>query len=348
MIGLNSISLWPLLNESMKKLSLSLLLLCLIAGFYACDDDFEMISEYSDVTLVYGLLNQDSATYLRINKAFLGEENALVMAQVPDSSEYKNIDVYLDALNINGADTTLIHTITLETVTMNNKDSGLFYYPGQKVYYTSSPLEVNHTYKLRIQVNPNKIVTAFSNLIPDFTILTPMPYGEEINFLEDSPFPAKVKWNTPRYGKLYDVLIRFYYEEKSIGQDTIIRHFDWKIGTTESVDTQGGDDIQVLYDAGLFYELCAQRIPYRNEPGKEDNVSSRIPLRVDFIISIADEAFSTFMQVNNSNNSIAETLTEYTNVKNGLGLFASRYKKMRSKLLGLESYQILKTRNIKF
>ncbi len=328
----------------MKKLTLTALTLTGIMLLNSCEENFDMIADYEDVTIIYGLLNRDSATYIKINKAFLGEESALVMAKVPDSSQYQNLEVYLDELNINGADTNIQNSITLDAINIDNKDSGLFYYPTQMLYHTEEQLNDEHTYKLRVKVNAQKEVTSFTNLIPDFSFLIPRPYGEEINFLESSPFSTKIKWTTPENGKLYDVKIRFSYKEKSIGHDTIIRSFDWYLGSLQSKDANGGDNIQVLYDAANFYVMCEQLIPYKGDQAyKEADVQIRIPLLVDILIDVANEEFNTFMEVNNATGSVVESLVEYTNINNGLGLFASRYNKKLTKLLGLESYQVLKS-----
>ena len=79
----------------MKKLSSLLLVLSALLMFNGCSNDFDINASYKEITVVYGLLdtNQDT-TYLKINKAFLGDDNALIMAQIPDSSEFiKKLDV---------------------------------------------------------------------------------------------------------------------------------------------------------------------------------------------------------------------------------------------------------------
>jgi len=56
----------------------------------SCKTDFDIIAPYKETTVVYGLLDPDtSVQYIKINKAFLGEGDALVMAQQMDSTNYK-------------------------------------------------------------------------------------------------------------------------------------------------------------------------------------------------------------------------------------------------------------------
>ena len=71
----------------MKTLRFLFMLSLPVFFLEACEEDFDITASYKDVTVVYGLLDLgDDTTYLRINKAFLGDGNALLMAQVEDSS----------------------------------------------------------------------------------------------------------------------------------------------------------------------------------------------------------------------------------------------------------------------
>ncbi|MEI6749039.1 MAG: hypothetical protein WCM93_07755, partial [Bacteroidota bacterium] len=91
------------------------LLVSLIVLMTSCKTDFDVISEWKDITVVYGLIDQtDTAHLIRINKAFLGPGNALHYAAIEDSSSYgNNLEVKLN-------------DILFDTTTMYPKDSGVF------------------------------------------------------------------------------------------------------------------------------------------------------------------------------------------------------------------------------
>jgi hypothetical protein len=73
----------------MKNLFRFLLLFIVIITFVSCETDFDVIADYKEVAIVYGLLDQSEAVhYLRINKAFLGKGNAISYAQIADSSSF--------------------------------------------------------------------------------------------------------------------------------------------------------------------------------------------------------------------------------------------------------------------
>ena len=78
-----------------------LLIAFLIGGlftFSACDNEIDLVAEWKSIPVVYGLINvQDTAHYLRIEKAFLDPSvGAPTLAQIPDSLYYDNILVQIE------------------------------------------------------------------------------------------------------------------------------------------------------------------------------------------------------------------------------------------------------------
>jgi len=328
----------------MKRTFYTLLVLAFSVTLSSCDNDFDITADYQDHTIVYGLLNQDSTTYIKINKAFLGNENALVMAKIEDSSVYTT---GLDAKLEEWSGESLIKTLQLEPTQINNKEEGIFYNPYQIVYFTNEPLNTSSIYRLNIMVN-NKQVTAETSLIPDFYSTRPRAGSAYIKFLDNPDVFSVVEWEAPANGKHFQVKIRFNYREKSFNHtDSVNRYFDWGIGSYTADETEGGELFELTYKPDQFYDMCLNNIPYK-DAALESEVSGRVPVSVDFIISVADNELYTYMDVNQSGGGISQVVPEYTNIDNGLGLFASRYYKITSKLLDLESYQTLEELNIKF
>lgn len=310
----------------------------------ACETDVDIIGDYEDTTVVYGLLNQDSNTFIKVNKAFLGQGNALIMAKIEDSSLYsQNLNVLMEEWD----EDNMLRTITLHDTVIDNKEEGVFYNPYQMLYHTDAQLNDEYSYKLRVQVGDTKEVTATTNLVNNFGIIRPIAGGDFVKFLEDSHVANVVEWTLDRNAKVFEVLIRFNYKEKSTGQDTILRKMDWYLGSITINNQSIGSDLEVNYFASDFYELCMERIPY-DDPAKEQNVSKRLPVNVEFIFSVAAEEFATYLQVNGPSNSIVQDRPQYTNIENGIGLFSSRYIKKRVKLLHPDSYANLEEMEIRF
>jgi hypothetical protein len=75
----------------MKKLALLLLSACFLLT--SCDNDLDVLEEYTEIPVIYGLINPASTTFeIRVQKAFLGAGNALLMAQETDSTYYNPSD----------------------------------------------------------------------------------------------------------------------------------------------------------------------------------------------------------------------------------------------------------------
>src|ERR1700722_3574820 len=137
-----------------------------VIGFTGCSNNLNVNAPYKDITVVYGLLDQNDTThYIRINKAFLGQGNANTMAQVYDSINYPAgaLTVSLQDYDPNGDPPT---NLPLST-TMNIPVSpGVLSYPNQIEYYTKAALNPNDLFKLVITNNQTgKVVTGSTYLL---------------------------------------------------------------------------------------------------------------------------------------------------------------------------------------
>ena len=53
------------------------------------------------------------------------------------------------------------------------------------------------------------------------------------------------------------------------------------------------------------------------------NVDKRVVGTLDFIVTVAEDEFSTYLDINQPLSGIVQTRPEFTNVENGLGIFSS-------------------------
>lgn len=129
----------------MKQLRLILIALFASFFFYSCSDDFKVAAPYKNITLVYGLLNiDDTAHYIRIQKAFLDEnKSAVVMAASADSSFYKTLDVVMKEI---------VSGVVTKTIPLVKVDANLEGYPKDTGTFFTSP---NYAYKFKETLNPN-------------------------------------------------------------------------------------------------------------------------------------------------------------------------------------------------
>lgn len=312
----------------MRKLIIPFLFLLISSS---CTTDFDITGDWQEITVVYGLMNQNNdTTFLKINKAFLGEDNALTMANIPDSSSYFNdLEVSVQewkvspAGDINGTRLYILKTITFDTTTFYKKEPGQFYSGNQILYkaYTKEMLSADNIYILKIRNKKSgKEISGRTILVGDYSITQPM---NTIDFTKPTQ-PAGVKWKTGKNGRRYEVTIRFNYKELPSGQtDTLYKHFDWLVNTMKSDELTGGKVLETSYSKKYFYTLVEKNLT--KDPGIK-----RFAGKVEFIVACAADEFSTYLDVATPSNSIVQDKPEYTNITNGIGIFSSRYEKVKS------------------
>jgi hypothetical protein len=333
--------------KMMKSKSFLILLAGLLFVLYSCEEDFDLTAPYKDITVVYGLIDlTEDTTYLRINKAFLGEGNVLEMAKVEDSSVY-NTD--LAAVIEEWSNGNLMATYQLDTMRIDTKEDGLFYNPYQLLYYAGFEVNPDMHYKLKVEVK-NKVITGETYPVNDFSMTQPSAGSKFIQFRPG--LQSAVEWNSAKYGRRYEVLIRFNFNELKEGNpDTLARKVDWFLGTQKSQDIQGGEEMYAPYLNDAFYALLADTygsgVPYA-DPAEEALVTERFTVNVEFIISVGGDELNTYMEVNEPSNSIVQDKPDYTNLDNGLGIFSSRYRKVREKSIHPETITEILNLDLKF
>ena len=304
----------------MRPLKVLILLIAATTILHSCKKEIELNSEWKDVTIVYSILNQiDSAHYIKVTKAFLGPGNALQYAQIADSSNYPyKMEVSLEAWNA----TNIVALYKFDTTTIINKDSGQFYFPNQMIYVNDSILDPAYDYKLVIR-NPEtqKEILSQTVLVRDFTVDKPF-YYQAISY--DPGKNNKVEWISAEGGRLYQVIVRFYYLETSIQNpsQSVEKYVDWEIipGRTSKNDL-GGEDIVVSYSNDGFYSLLNSKLTV-------DPDLQRVSRNLQYYFIVAAEDLHTYIEVSKPSNSIVQEKPAYSNIDNGIGLFSSRFVKV--------------------
>ena len=203
------------------------LLFIVILLFYSCETDFDVNADWSDVTIVYGLIDPNNQDQLiKINKAFLGQGDAFEMASVADSTNYdpSNLLVKIHRLrdqNFNTFDT--LSTVILND-TVLDKDDGLFSTDNNIIYTFKKPTSfynTNSVYALEIvNLNSGHKVTSQTEIINTFSFESLNPsfeWGLYNGELPDSlKFRTKnIEWQKSENGVIYQLDIMINYIENS-------------------------------------------------------------------------------------------------------------------------------------
>lgn len=318
------------------------LFICLIITalfFSSCSNEIEINGEWKEVMVVYGILDPSQQDqYIKINRAFLGEGNALEFAQIPDSSIYPYIlDVVLEELNTSNQ---VVRTFYFDTVHVF-KEGGVFYSGNQPIYHTRIDfpayidplrddtfwLNEEYTYRLRV-VNPitGNMAESITPIVNNFTIKKPVPGAIQISFA--SANNVNVEWTSALNGRLYDLTYRFHFQEVyfSSPNDTINKYVDWKIGSVKSSKLDGSEAMSISYYNPNFFQNLGNRV-------ETIDTIQRYPGKVELIFAVGADELSTYIDVNGPNTGIIQERPQYTNISNGIGIFSSRfYKSFKYKL----------------
>lgn len=312
-----------------KHFSILLLLPLLTLLFTSCESDFDLTADYQENTIVYGLLSQnDTVHYLRITKAFLGDGDALIYASIPDSSSYgTDIEVKM----IETTESGIQRTLFFDTVTIHNKEEGVFYAPDQLMYKTEAILDEKSSFQLLIT---NKItgkeVKSSTNLIYDLKLSRPPSINNNpprLDFKRDTFSIQKIEWSSAINGRLYQPALRFYFKEVNLASDTILRRVDWIFSQMVSEGLKGGEKMVLEFRSEDFFRLCENQIPY-SDPDKENDVNQRLADHFDIEFIVVGDEFKTYLDVNGPTTGLLLERPSYTNIENGLGLFSSRFTKI--------------------
>lgn len=306
-----------------------LLTIGLVFILCSCANELVVNDEWRDNTIVYGLLNvKDSPNYVRINKAFLGETNAIEMAAISDSINYQNINVFLEEWKNGNCQKTILLQKTIEI----QKDSGFFPTDNNVIYKINENLSAYSSYKLVIiNLENGNEVTAETEMVGNFKIETPVlvyPIQfEKLCFFDK--MPVEVKWRSAYYGRVYYVYINFYYTEILNGETTLnsIKYPLIPVISDESFISGWSPYAQLhtkIINTERFYKYIATSIESKKSVRRRFEY-----MNYEFVVGSDD--FYSYLQVSELSTGIVQERPTYSNISNGVGLFTSRFNKTSEK-----------------
>ena len=321
-----------------KLIQASVAFLLAVGVFGSCSTKVNLYADYKDVPIIYGLIDVTQDTnYVKIVRAFCGtNDNPIDASQVALIADSSNYPGKLDArimeyrASVNGPYSPTGRVIVLDTMTIHNKQTGAFYAPDQKVYYTAERFKQNTTstrYKYRLVVaKGNDTISAETGIVggENFSI-----YSHSVTF---NPEPGnktgKVLFKPADNAALYEVKMVFNFKEKRPGQDTVRRQVSWSLGQKSASELTTENMVYVVsYGQGLLFNILRDAIGDDTQ-----NVDRFID---NFVIQLAagGEELFNYIQVNSPSEGISQTIPDYTNINGGYGVFSSRINLEKTAML---------------
>ncbi|MEA3447928.1 MAG: hypothetical protein U9Q98_05700 [Bacteroidota bacterium] len=293
----------------------------------SCEEEVNVNADWENIPVVYGLLNQnDSVHYIKLNKAFLGDASAINMARESDSLFYDDAEVYINQI-INGQISKRLNFVAVDTIP---KPEGLFANDRNTIYVYEGEIQASnnsgnpYTYELHVNIpSANKHCTSAIELISGARIVDPSSV-REIALNNYDIGSVKAKYETGDNGMLYQMVFRFYYLEVTDAGDTIKNCPPIEIfGHVKTVSGAGNQIIGLEFPVEKFYDVLLNSIP------EKENVTRlvRYPNSVSFTLHAADENFQIYSSLSEPSTGAVQEKPFFTNINNGVGLFAARLTK---------------------
>ncbi len=309
----------------------NILLLIVLSLFAAsCDNEIDVTAEWKEIPVVYGLIDPAAQyNYIRVNRVYLNEEgDARSFAKVADSINFDQLSVslteYIDGVERN---TIQFEKVLGDTIGLP-KDDGLFATTPNILYrsdydFLASDFRQTVRYELLILNEESGKIYRSETLSPGFAeAKTPIRRTRKsINISDGENSNIAITYIEGIYVRSYDLVVRFRYEEfpKSDTFDKHIDSVDWVVFTDkETKRLTGYVEKSVIVDGAVFYQIVGASI-------EEDTTVLRRPLDMAFIYYGATEDLYTYINVNKPSIGIVQKKPEFTNIENGLGVFAGRY-----------------------
>ncbi|MCB9186322.1 MAG: hypothetical protein H6601_06195 [Flavobacteriales bacterium] len=345
-------------------------LVALLTVFSSCEPKVNLTGKYEEKALIYGLLDpRDNPSaggtghLFRIQKAFLGEESAFVMAQNPDSSYFKYEDLFVELVEYAGTNES--NRWVLDTIIISNKDTGDpsdneidFFGPTQRLYKAAVNINADRDYEITLKKRPASIGTP---TIANMDTVTPFA-DSKISIIDESTFrfenPSEnlanagaqkmtlvntsgefiqynIKFRQAANVGQYEVWLRFHYREVINNIETP-KTIEWLARSIEiNSENEGQAVLQNPIVGQEIYSRIGSEIPVdagvTRKIGKADGApgdpwpNDGHTQDFDIIVRMGGEELFNYIDINDPNNSgVLQDKPVYTNINNGLGVFSSR------------------------
>ena len=306
-----------------------------ILFFSSCETEFDVHAEWEEVLVVYGLIDPvEDAQYIRINKAYLGDGDAIEMASTDsiniDPSDFRVV-IKKEKLNSFNEWEILDSLPLIDTIM--NKEEGLFYSAQNIIYYVedNSFFDVSNydDRRFSIYVTNNRTdvsVDSYTKLVQPIQFDLNQSY--QLGLYNANEFQlGDIKWIKPKNAYVYELELVLKYTESYNGSlDTI------SIGWKSSVV----DKNKITVDGEKYFNFLENEI-------QKNSLVQRNYIGFEAIITAGSEDLYTYISINTPSSSIVQERPTFTNINNGIGIFSSRTSTKRSIILTSQTIDYLKS-----
>jgi hypothetical protein len=288
---------------------MGLAVLSLIA--VSCSNELEINTPTDPVPVVWCLLNPDvKDQYVRLGRSFLNDPENPGNPPVTDSTVWSvPVTVYIEEMQ-NGLS---VNIFPFHPVAAPPKDSGFFPEDNLRLYQANFQPNRLATYRLYVHFpDDNRIVTGVTTISGRPEVNDPMDIpGRKISLQSDVQFTAR--WGPGEGRGIYQGLFIINYSEILNEQSSVYQvflHMDPVLGLGSEMEMTD------ILSGNRFLKEMVKQIPVRE--GTERNV-----INVQFKLYKGGEELALQTSPDLQETTISNTLNQYTNLTNGIGIFSS-------------------------
>lgn len=332
----------------MKRLLVFVCTISLIIGTYSCSNDFELADKWKDIPVVYGLLSmQDTAHYIRVEKAFLDDEvSAFDVAQIVDSLYYEDAAVTL----IRTSDDTRYPMTKVDgSLEGYSRDEGIFANVPNYLYKFKGTggdtLVAGAVYELEINRGDDLPLVTGRTVIVDHIDLTLPDVGQSLELEFEKK--TTIRWRSERSNAIFfDLFIDFYYTE-IIGGEEELKSFRWLVKSNFNNEETSSNILTYKFDNESLYIAIQNNISESTGEVREFEY-------MEFGVKAGGQEIYDYIQINQINTGItgSQLLPNFTNMSEGYGIFSSTNETKNTVFLDLATLDSLEngiyTKNLNF
>lgn len=311
--------------------------LFLLFGFIlisSCSEDFDITSEWKEITVVYGLLDPGEVDqYIRIERAYLSETDAEIVAGVSDSIYYDDLDVTLIEFDEEGNE---VQTLTLDKINGTDegfvKEPGLFANEPNTLYKLSNyNLRTDYSYQLVARnISSGNMVTATTPIVDTNVVFVS---NQSLNSKQPIDWTNtigdfRIRFGAPRDAIIFDMDMTFDYTERpSNPSDTstiLSSHtIGWSIFGNQRVESADGtNNFAFEFPRLQFYDNVSAQLAAVPAQGLRFAESN------SFFLTMGAEELQKYIDASlNFGIATSQEKPRYTNIEGGFGIFSSRFTK---------------------
>lgn len=313
----------------MKHIILTLLALSLLAS---CDVEFSPNAEWKEIPVVYCVLDQDDdTTFVRVQKCYLGSGNLYQYSSEYDSVNYPEgaLDVQIlkyPATRVEGqwvATGATPERLQFDYALRYDKEEGNFAHPAQPIYqcHTAGRLSADAIYQLLIikRTTGDTLAQSTTTLVSGETNPFYFVKPNKLNFLPSHK--CDFRWNVLTDARLYQPKVRFFYlvKEQIEGSDSLrvvdTNHVDIYCARVRNVNNHDQLTTSLLESTFLLDVQNA----LKNDPSPKGFYDT-----CEVYLQACNEDLNAYINSTDADISGTQLPQMYTNIKNGIGIFASR------------------------